>query len=67
VGNALVLWGMKTVIPVGKTQKETHQFSFCINSINVGGVDKDGEDATNPLSYLILHMAACSACRRLPS
>jgi pyruvate-formate lyase len=57
VGNALVLWGMKTVIPVGKTQKETHQFSFCINSINVGGVDKDGNDATNPLSYLILHMA----------
>lgn len=57
VGNALVLWGMKTVIPVGKTQKETHQFSFSINSINVGGVDKDGNDATNPLSYLILHMA----------
>ena len=40
VGNALVLWGMKTVIPVGKTQKETHQFSFSINSINVGGVDR---------------------------
>jgi pyruvate-formate lyase len=57
VGNALTLWGMKTVIPVGKTQKETHQFSFSINSINVGGVDKDGRDATNPLSYLILHMA----------
>jgi formate C-acetyltransferase len=57
VGNALVLWGMKTVIPVGKTQKETHQFSFSINSINVGGVDKDGKDSTNPLSYLILHMA----------
>ena len=57
VGNALVLWGMKTVIPVGKTQKETHQFSFSINSINVGGVDKNGKDSTNPLSYLILHMA----------
>jgi pyruvate formate-lyase/glycerol dehydratase family glycyl radical enzyme len=56
LGSALILWGMKTVIPTGKTQLETHQFSFCINSINIGGVDKHGKDATNPLSYLILHM-----------
>jgi pyruvate-formate lyase len=56
LGSALILWGMKVVVPVGKTQQETHQFSFCINSLNIGGVDKDGKDATNALSYLILHM-----------
>jgi formate C-acetyltransferase len=56
LGNALILWGMKVVVPTGKTQLETHQFSFCINSINIGGVDKDGKDATNALSYLVLHM-----------
>ncbi|MEO0277814.1 MAG: pyruvate formate lyase family protein, partial [candidate division WOR-3 bacterium] len=56
LGNALILWGTKVVAPVGKTQLETHQFSYSINSINVGGVKANGEDATNPLSYLILHM-----------
>jgi pyruvate-formate lyase len=56
LGSALTLWGMKVVVPVGKTQQETHQFSFCINSMNIGGVDKEGKDATNALSYLTLHM-----------
>ena len=56
LGNALTLWGMKVVLPVGKTQQETHQFSYSINSINIGGVDSRGKDATNPLSYLVLHM-----------
>lgn len=56
LGSALILWGMKVVVPVGKTQLETHQFSFCINSLNIGGVDSTGKDATNALSYLILHM-----------
>jgi pyruvate-formate lyase len=56
LGSALVLWGMKVVVPVGKTQQETHQFSYSINSINVGGVDKDGKDASNALSCLVLHM-----------
>ena len=56
LGGALTLWGMKVVVPVGKTQQETHQFSFCINSINIGGVDNNGKDATNALSYLVLHM-----------
>lgn len=56
LGSALTLWGMKVVVPTGKTQLETHQFSFCINSINIGGVAGDGKDATNPLSYLVLHM-----------
>ncbi|NLL52449.1 MAG: hypothetical protein GX248_07095 [Peptococcaceae bacterium] len=56
VGNAITLWGMKTVVQVGKTQKQTHQFSYSINSINLSGVDRKGNDASNELSYLILHM-----------
>jgi formate C-acetyltransferase len=56
LGSALTLWGMKVVVPVGKTQQETHQFSYSINSINIGGVDKGGKDATNALSYLVLHI-----------
>jgi pyruvate-formate lyase len=56
LGNALTLWGMKVVVPVGQTQQETHQFSYSINSINIGGVDRDGKDATSALSYLVLHM-----------
>jgi pyruvate formate-lyase/glycerol dehydratase family glycyl radical enzyme len=56
LGSALTLWGMKVVVPVGKTQQETHQFSYSINSVNIGGVDRNGKDATNALSYLVLHM-----------
>jgi pyruvate-formate lyase len=56
LGSALTLWGMKVVVPVGETQQETHQFSYSINSINIGGVDSDRQDASNALSYLVLHM-----------
>ncbi len=56
IGSALTLWGMKVVVPTGKTQQQTHQFSYSINSINLGGVDKNGKDAANELSYLVLHM-----------
>ena len=56
LGCALILWGMKVVAPAGETQQETHQFSYSINSINIGGVDSDGKDATNALSYLVLHI-----------
>ncbi|MGD9118636.1 MAG: pyruvate formate lyase family protein [Dehalococcoidia bacterium] len=56
LGSVLTLWGMKVVVPVGQTQQETHQFSYSINSINIGGVDRDGKDASNALSYLLLHM-----------
>jgi pyruvate-formate lyase len=56
LGSAITLWGMKVVVPVGKTQQETHQFSYSINSVNIGGVDRNGKDATNALSYLVLHM-----------
>ncbi|HEX7475050.1 MAG TPA: pyruvate formate lyase family protein, partial [Dehalococcoidales bacterium] len=56
LGSAITLWGMKVVVPTGKTQPETHQFSFSINSVNLGGVDKTGNDASSELSYLVLHM-----------
>ena len=56
LGSALTLWGMKVVVPVGKTQQETHQFSYSINSVNIGGIDRNGKDASNALSYLVLHM-----------
>jgi formate C-acetyltransferase len=56
LGSALTLWGMKVVVPVGKTQQETHQFSYSINSVNIGGADRNGKDASNALSYLVLHM-----------
>jgi pyruvate-formate lyase len=55
LGNALTLWGMKVVLPTGKTQQETHQFSFSINSVNLGGVDRQGRDAASELSYMVLH------------
>ncbi len=56
IGSAFTLWGMKVVVSTGETQQETHQFSFSINSVNLGGVDKDGNDAASELSYLVLHM-----------
>ncbi len=56
LGSAIVLWGMKIVVPTGETQQETHQFSFSINSVNLGGVDRDGNDASSALSYLFLHL-----------
>jgi pyruvate formate-lyase/glycerol dehydratase family glycyl radical enzyme len=55
LANAITLWGMKVVLPTGKTQQQTHQFSFSINSVNLGGVDRQGRDAASELSYMILH------------
>lgn len=37
--------------------KDNHQVNYGLNIINIGGVDKDGNDASNLLSYLILHVA----------
>lgn len=47
-------WGTHTFV-ANADFKESHQVTFQINLINVGGVDKDGRDASNLLSYLILH------------
>jgi formate C-acetyltransferase len=49
------IWGSQIFI-ANAGFRETHQTSFGINSLNVGGVDKDGKDASNLLSYLVLHV-----------
>jgi formate C-acetyltransferase len=48
-------WGTQLVVDTG-IHKETHQINFGINSVNLGGIDKTGTDASNELSYLFLHM-----------
>ena len=48
-------WGTQTFIS-SSSQKESHQINFGINNIVVGGLNKDKEDASNELSYLILHL-----------
>jgi formate C-acetyltransferase len=48
-------WGSQIFI-ANAGFRETHQTSFGINSLNVGGVDKDGKDVSNLLSYLVLHV-----------
>ena len=48
-------WGTQCFVQP-RSQKLSHQINFCINNIMVGGVDSQGNDASNELSYLILHM-----------
>jgi formate C-acetyltransferase len=48
-------WGSQIFI-ANAGFRETHQTSFGINSLNVGGVDKQGQDVSNLLSYLVLHV-----------
>ena len=48
-------WGTQCFVQP-RSQKLSHQINFCINNVMVGGVDKEGKDASNELSYLILHM-----------
>ncbi len=48
-------WGTQPFV-ANADFKESHQVTFGINLINVGGVDKNGRDASNVLSYLILHV-----------
>jgi formate C-acetyltransferase len=48
-------WGTQIFI-ANEVQQETHQINFGINSLVIGGVDKAGDDVSNELSYLFLHM-----------
>jgi formate C-acetyltransferase len=48
-------WGTQTFVS-GASQKESHQINFGINNVLLGGVNKDGIDASNELSYLFLHL-----------
>jgi formate C-acetyltransferase len=48
-------WGTQTMVE-SASQKESHQINFCINNMMLGGLDVQGEDTSNELSYLMLHM-----------
>jgi formate C-acetyltransferase len=50
-------WGTQTFV-AAETQRESHQINFGINNVMVGGLGRDGEDKSNELSYLFLHMIA---------
>ncbi len=47
-------WGTTIYVDTG-THRETHQITFAINSINLGGITVDGKELSNELSYLFLH------------
>ncbi len=47
-------WGTQMYVD-GGFHRETHQITFAINSINLGGVTVDGKEGSNELSYLFLH------------
>ena len=48
-------WGTQIFV-TNETQRESHQINFGINNVLLGGLGQDGEDASNELSYLFLHM-----------
>ena len=48
-------WGTQLHVETD-LNKETHQINFGINGMTLGGVNKDGVEASNELSYLFLHM-----------
>lgn len=48
-------WGTQIFV-TNESQRESHQINFGINNMLLGGVDKDGNDASNELSYLFLHV-----------
>ncbi len=48
-------WGTQTFV-ASESLKESHQINFGINNLMLGGVDKLGEDCSNELSYLFLHV-----------
>lgn len=48
-------WGTQTMVSNG-TQKQSHQINFGINNVMLCGMNKYGEDCSNELSYLFLHL-----------
>jgi len=50
-------WGTQTFVAAA-AQQETHQINYGINNFVIGGVDKNGDDVSNELSYLFLHATA---------
>ena len=50
-------WGTQTMC-ANSSQKESHQIDFGINNMMLGGYDRFGEDSSNELTYMMLHMVA---------
>ncbi|MFC1493651.1 pyruvate formate lyase family protein [Thermodesulfobacteriota bacterium] len=48
-------WGTQTFV-AAESLKESHQINFAINNIMLGGVDRNGVDSSNELSYLFMHV-----------
>ncbi|MBN1833407.1 MAG: hypothetical protein JW896_14985 [Deltaproteobacteria bacterium] len=48
-------WGTQTFVSA-ESLKESHQINFAINNIMLGGVNREGLDSSNELSYLFLHI-----------
>jgi len=48
-------WGTQLMIQ-SSLHKQTHQVSYGINSLNLGGIRPDGVENANELSYLFLHV-----------
>jgi pyruvate formate-lyase/glycerol dehydratase family glycyl radical enzyme len=55
LGGGIASWGSLVNIP-GEGFSQTHQASYAAHNINLGGVDRKGRDASNELSYFILHI-----------
>lgn len=47
-------WGTQHMI-AGALHKQTHQITYGINSMNLGGITPGGYEGANELSYLFLH------------
>ena len=47
-------WGTQLMVQ-SSLHKQTHQITYGINSINLGGIRPDGVENANELSYLFLH------------
>lgn len=48
-------WGTQTFVS-SESSMESHQINFGINNAMIGGVNAKGEDCSNELSYLFLHV-----------
>ncbi|MDR1728163.1 MAG: hypothetical protein LBT74_09630 [Acidobacteriota bacterium] len=48
-------WGTQTFVS-STSSMESHQINFGINNAMIGGVDAKGDDCSNELSYLFLHV-----------
>lgn len=58
-------WGTTLYVDTS-THRETHQVTFAINSMNLGGITKDGKEGCNELSYAFLH-AVEKLCQSSPT